>query len=63
MRGLDVGITVGLLRDLENLGLIREVETGRWLRIQRARQHGHGESLITCTFFTVKLVKFSGRGD
>ena len=42
VRGLDLGITVGLLRDLEKLGLIKEVETGRWLRIQRAGQNGHG---------------------
>ena len=42
VRGLDIGITVGMLRDLENLGLIKEVETGRWMRIQRAGQNGHG---------------------
>ena len=46
VRGLDLGITVGLLRDLEKLGLIKEVETGRWLRIQRAGQNGHGKIKI-----------------
>ena len=42
MKGLDLAMTVGMLRDIENLGLIKEVEVGRWMRIQRDSQNGHG---------------------
>ena len=42
-----------MLKDMENLGLLQEVEVGRWMRIQRNGQNGHGKNMYLCKQFMI----------
>lgn len=44
-RNLDSGSLVMLMKELEKTQHVREVEVGRWLRIQHEIHHGTGHGL------------------
>ena len=65
VKSLDLATTVGMLRDMENLGLLQEVEVGRWMRLQRDAQSGHGKVhvLQRCGQFPLSRVTYKPAHD